>query len=87
MEEGVFAAFVSLFYILCCGIFYFALIAIGIGVSILWIIMLIDLIKRDEDKYESPNERMLWLIVLLLAGWLGIVLYYFMVYKKYGRAF
>ena len=51
-----------------------------------WILMLIDAIQRDEKKYPSENEKIIWIIVLVLAGWIGALLYYFMIYKKLGKA-
>ncbi|HLC38793.1 MAG TPA: hypothetical protein VJJ80_01555 [Patescibacteria group bacterium] len=68
------------------GMLIFWIIAglIGLLFFIWWIILVIDLSKRDFP------EKTTWLIVMilgLLLGflWLADLLYYFMVVKKYGK--
>jgi len=55
---------------------------------ILWIFMLIDVIRREDKGFpgESKDQKMLWLLIILLGSWMGAVIYYFMVYKKKGAA-
>jgi len=51
-----------------------------IGITIFWIWMLIDLLKRDFPTTKE-NEKIIWLLVLLFTYWLGALIYYFMVKK------
>ena len=75
----------------CCMGPFFMVFSLGISlfwiaVMIGWILMLVDAIQRDEKKYPSENEKVIWILVLVLAGWIGALLYYFMIYKKLGKA-
>ena len=46
---------------------------------VVWIIMLIDCLKR---KFPSDNEKIAWVLVLVLTHWIGVILYYFLVKRK-----
>ena len=50
-----------------------------IGCFVFWILMLIDAIKRDFPK---DDDKLLWVLVLIFAGFIGAIIYYFMVKKK-----
>ncbi len=65
------------------GMIIFAIIAglIGLAFLILWIVMLVDCVKRE---FEQRNT---WLIILIASfflnlTWLSAILYYFMVKRK-----
>lgn len=45
----------------------------------LWIWMLIDCVKRD---FKKENDKILWILVIVLAGWIGALIYYFMIKRK-----
>lgn len=49
--------------------------------SIFWIWMLIDVIKRD---FKDPNERLIWVLVIIFTHLIGAILYYLLVKQK-GR--
>jgi hypothetical protein len=53
--------------------------AIGILSVVFWIFMLVDAIQR---KYDTENEKVTWIIVIVLTGIIGALIYYFMVKKK-----
>jgi hypothetical protein len=59
---------------------------IALGLMALWIWMLIDCIKRDEDQFPpmGDNTKLIWILIVVLAGWLGAIIYYFMVKQKMG---
>jgi hypothetical protein len=52
---------------------------IGILLTIFWILMLIDCVKR-EVEYKP-----VWILVLLLTGCIGAVVYYFAVKRRAGK--
>ena len=69
---------------LCCyGVFGLVFLAL----FVLWIVMLIDAIQRQE--YEFPNSsgssKTLWIVLLIIFSWLTSIIYYFMVFKKIKR--
>jgi RsiW-degrading membrane proteinase PrsW (M82 family) len=48
---------------------------VGILLFIFWIFMLIDVFKRTNWKQE--NDKIVWMLVVILLGGLGAVIYYF----------
>ncbi|MBC2605820.1 PLD nuclease N-terminal domain-containing protein [Pelagicoccus albus] len=59
-------------------ILYFAFLAFSIFAAFalfgLWIWMLIDCLKNEPD---NGNEKVIWILVLILLQWIGALLYYF----------
>mgnify|MGYP005838302553 CR=1 FL=1 len=45
----------------------------------LWIWMIIDVAQRE---FEKENDKMLWVLVVVLAGWIGALIYYFTIKRK-----
>ena len=60
------------------GLLVFWLI-FGIGGFILFLIALIDCIRR---QFTNPNDKVLWLVLIILIGWLGPILYLIIGRKK-----
>ncbi|MEK6875633.1 MAG: PLDc N-terminal domain-containing protein [Nanoarchaeota archaeon] len=59
---------------------FFGLIFIlAIVAFIFWVLMLIDAIKRN---FKGDNDKLLWILVIIFAGVIGAIIYYFMVKKK-----
>ena len=51
-----------------------AMIIIGIIILIFWIWMLIDCIKRN---FRNDVEKILWIVIMIFASWIGAIVYYF----------
>jgi heme/copper-type cytochrome/quinol oxidase subunit 2 len=68
--------------IMVCVWVFFA--AIWIFLFVVWIIMLIDCIKRKPEEFpgDGENTKTIWLVVVILTGGIGAIVYYFMVKKK-----
>ena len=63
--------------LLCVGVMF----VVGLAFFALWIWMLIDCIQNEPN--HPDNQFVLWLLVILLAGGLGAIIYYFV--RKRGR--
>lgn len=52
-----------------------------IGSIVFWIIMLIDCVGRDDKDFPNPsqNTKLIWILVLILGGQIGAIIYYFVV--------
>ncbi|VVB79785.1 Uncharacterised protein [uncultured archaeon] len=63
------------------AIIILVLIIIGLIVFciIFWIWMLVDSIKR---RYKDSNDKIVWVIVIVLTGILGAIIYYFVEKRK-----
>ena len=59
-------------------------VAIWIFLFVVWIIMLIDCVKRKPEEFPGggENTKTIWLVVVILTGGIGAIVYYFMVKKK-----
>lgn len=60
-----------------------ALVMLVIAVAVLsfvfWIWMVIDCAQR---KFKSENDKVVWILVIVLAGIIGAAIYYFVVKRK-----
>jgi len=73
----------SLFPLIWCIVGIISLIGM-----IFWILMLIDVIKRDEKQFPSKgkDQKLIWLLLIIFTSYIGSLIYYFMVYRKEGAA-
>lgn len=64
------------------GLGFFALIGlmicVGVGLFALWLWMLIDCAQAPENPAD-PNQRIVWILILVFTGWIGAALYFFIV--------
>jgi len=60
-------------------------IIIGILILIFWIWMIVDVAKR---KFKNDVERVLWILIVVLGGWLGALIYFIIIrmYNPKGLA-
>ncbi len=54
-------------------------IVFGIGGFALFLWALIDVIKR---QFPNPNDKILWIVLIILIGWIGPLLYLIIGRKK-----
>ena len=59
---------------------FLPLFLIGVLFFIFWIIMIVDAAKR---KFAESNDKIVWILVLVLVGWIGALVYYFVVYRRH----
>ncbi|MBN2100802.1 PLDc N-terminal domain-containing protein [Candidatus Dojkabacteria bacterium] len=80
---GVYAGFMGMYVVAMIAMW--ALIIVGL---VLWIVMIIDAVQRKPEEFPNgtENDRMIWLLIVVLTGWIGGIIYYFMVYKKIPRS-
>lgn len=71
---GIFFIFIMIFYLL--------MLAAGIAGFIFWILMLVDAAQRTN--WETENDKLVWILIVVLTGIIGALIYYFMIRKKLG---
>lgn len=81
---GIFTVLFGVVYMLFSCLLPLGMFAI-VGLLIaFWIVMLIDVIRREENEFPGTgkDQKMLWLLIVILTSYLGAAIYYFMIYKK-----
>lgn len=58
---------------------FLVVFVISILFLIFWIFMLVDAAKR---KFKGDNEKVLWILLIVLTSWIGAIIYYFVIYRK-----
>jgi hypothetical protein len=64
-------------------IFLLVLAVLGLALFIFWIFMLVDIFKRNNWKQE--NDKVIWIVVVILFGYLGAIIYYFVVKRSLDK--
>lgn len=64
-------------------IVFFGLIGfiLAIGSFVFWVVMLVDAIQR---KFKDPNEKIIWVLVIIFTHIVGAIIYWFLV-KRHDR--
>ena len=60
--------------------FYCLIFLASFAFLIAWVWLLIDCIQRKN--FDQENDRLIWALVLLFTGFIGAVLYYFLIKRK-----
>lgn len=68
----------EIFFSLMMVAVFLLLFVLSVLGTILWVWMIIDCAKR---KFKNDNDRVLWILVLVFAGLIGALIYYFVVKK------
>lgn len=64
-------SFMWLFMAFIFGLFIF--------LFVFWILMLVDCARR---KFKKSDEQIVWILVIALVGFIGALIYYFVIKRK-----
>jgi Protein of unknown function (DUF2510) len=65
------------------GIVFFLLFAVTIAGFVFWVYALVDSIRWPDHVYKAAgSEKVLWVIIVGLAGWIGGLIYWFVIRDK-----
>ena len=71
------------------GLGLFLLVAFGgllaLALFAFWLWMLIDC-ARAPDHPAAPNQRLIWILILVFTGWIGALIYFFVERRPRGYA-
>jgi hypothetical protein len=74
-----------------CLMYLIPMVLAGLSIAG-WIVAVVDVVQRAPEDFpnacsgrDDPSERMIWLLIVLLVGVIGAVVYYFIVMKPYPR--
>jgi len=72
---GVYVCFLVVAWL--AGLFFF----------VVWIIMIVDCAKRGSMDFPDANQnsKLMWILIIVLAGSIGAIIYYFLVMRKMPR--
>ena len=54
--------------------FWLCAMVIGIAGLAFWIYVLVDVVQRE---FPGENEKLTWVLVVALTGWIGALVYWF----------
>jgi TctA family transporter len=77
------AGFVGLFFIVFVLLQMF-IWGLAIASLVFWIFMLVDVVQRTN--WENEQDKTTWVLIVVLAGIIGALIYYFSIRKKLGPA-
>ena len=62
-------------------IFLILFVPVFVFVIVLWLWMLIDCLKRQDDNFAvgGNNAKLIWVLVIIFTGFIGAVIYYFLI--------
>ena len=60
-------------------LFWIVIIGLFIGLFVFWIMMIVDVAQR---KFPEQNQQLTWILVVVLASYIGAIIYYFVVKRK-----
>lgn len=60
-------------------LFWVVIISILVGLFVFWIMMIVDVAQR---KFSEQNQQLVWILVVVLASYIGAIIYYFVVKRK-----
>ena len=66
-------------FILVILFIWLIFIALFIFLFVFWILMIIDAAKR---KFKTDGEKIAWILIIVLASYIGAIIYYFVVKRK-----
>ena len=49
-------------------------LAFGLAVTVFWVWMIVDCATKEPSE---GNDKVVWLLVILLTNWIGALIYYF----------
>ena len=55
------------------------LFAAVVGGLVFWIVMIVDVANR---KFKKEDDKTVWVLIVILAGIVGALVYYFMIKRK-----
>jgi len=58
---------------------FLPLILLGLLFFVMWIMMLVDAATR---KYKNDTDKVVWVLVVVLLGIIGALVYYFVIFAK-----
>lgn len=70
---------IAVLFMLFFGFIWLMFFAVGILGTIFWIFMIIDVAKR---KFKKDNDRVMWILIVVLTGIIGALIYYFMIKRS-----
>ncbi len=82
-QSGGIAGTVAGGFIIGFFIIWGLILTLSIALFVFWIVMLVDVVKRENWKNDS--EKTVWLLIVILVGWLGALIYYFIIKKEKNK--
>ena len=53
-------------------LFAFLCMMIGLGFTVIWVLAIVEIVKSE---FQDKNERLIWLLLVILLPFIGTILY------------
>jgi len=66
------------------AVFILIVAIIGIALFVFWLLMLIDCLKRQDNKFAIGGDyaKLIWVLVIIFTGIIGALIYYFLIKRN-----
>ena len=75
-SDGIFLVLFTLFSLVSTGLMFI----LPFGGMVIWILALVHVVSHEDIR-----DRTTWILVVALTGFVGSIIYYFMVKRPYDR--
>jgi len=76
---GIIATIIGLLSFGAFGVLWLLIFGVSVAGVVLWIVMLVDVVRR---QFPDDNTKLMWVLIIVLAGWIGALIYYFVGRKQ-----
>jgi hypothetical protein len=56
------------------GLLWLLIIMVGVALTVFWVLAIIDCAQR---QFQDPNEKIIWILVIVFTHWIGTLIYWF----------
>ncbi|MGH9111668.1 MAG: DUF2510 domain-containing protein [Acidimicrobiales bacterium] len=69
------------------AIVFFLIMGIAVVGTVFWVVALVDCVRAPDWAFRAAgSEKVVWVLVVALAGWIGGLIYWFSVRKQVTAA-
>ena len=82
IASGITASTAGVVLVLLWLLFIGLAVLLSLALAAFWIWMIVDCAKR---RFRNENDKVAWILVVILTSWIGAIIYYFAVKRKEGK--
>lgn len=65
------------------SVIFLAMMVLAVGGMAIWIVALIECVRFPDPVYRAAgSEKVTWILVIALLGWIGAIIYWFVIRSR-----